>query len=198
MKLYMHPGSPNSRRARIAARLAQVQLQEVAVDVAAGDNRSPEYLALNPMGKVPTLVTDDGTTVLESYAIGWHVARETDAAPLARHDELLRWQFFDACHFARPLGTLTFEHLFRPAPDAAVVSEALREWERYAAVLEAALRRGDFIVGSAPTIADAALGASMTYATACQLPLADYPRIAAWHERCTALDAFLQTAPPSP
>lgn len=193
----MHPASPNSRRARIAARMANASIQEVTIDVAAGENRTPEYLALNPMGKVPTLVMADGTALLESYAIAWRLAGGSDALPSADEAEVLRWQFFDACHFARPLGTLTFQHLFRPSPDDAIVAEALKEWGRYASVLEAALRGREFVIGSTPTIADAALGASLTYAVPCQLPLAEYPQISAWLQRCSELPAFAQTAPPS-
>lgn len=197
MKLYMHPGSPNSRRARIAARLVQADLEEVFIDPSKGDNRTPDYLALNPMGKVPTLVRPDGRPLLESHAIAAYLTAGTAAAPEAARDDLLRWQLFDAAHFAGPLGTLTFQHLFAPEPDPAVVERALKEYRRYAAVIEAALPEGDgYLLGDAPTIADTGLAASLTYAPMSGVPLDETPRIAAWRTRLEALPALLDTAPP--
>ena len=197
MKLYMHPGSPNSRRARAAARLANADVDEVIVDVAKGENRTRDYLALNPMGKVPTLVATDGRVVLESYAIGVELARGTKALPDDRLPEVLRWQFFDACHFARPLGTLTYENLFAKAKHEDTVAAAIEEWRRYAAVAEATLERGPFLLsGDTPTLADVALAASLTYADVSGVPLDDFPNLKRWRTRLEALPAFEQTRPP--
>jgi glutathione S-transferase len=197
MKLYMHPGSPNSRRARAAARLAEADVEEVLVDVARGENRTRDYLALNPMGKVPTLVADDGRVILESYAIGVELGRSTSLLPDDRLPEVLRWQFFDACHFARPLGTLTYEHLFAKVPDKNNVAAALEDWRRYAAVVEAALERGPYLVpGDKPTLADVALAASLTYGDKSGVPLADFPNLAQWRTTLESLPAFTDTRPP--
>ena len=199
MKLYFHPGSPNSRRARIAARLAAVDVEEVMVDVPAGDNRTREYLALNPMGKVPTLVTGDERVVLESYAIGVELARGTPLFPAGRESEVLRWQFFDACHFAPPLGTLTFQNLFAPQPDAAAVAKAIEEWKRYAAVVETALEGGPWLAtGEGPTLADVALLASLTYADVTGVPLTDFPNLARWRAALEDRPAVSATKPPLP
>ena len=197
MKLYMHPGSPNSRRARAAARLARADVEEVTVDVAKGENRTREYLALNPMGKVPTLVGADGRVVLESYAIGVELGRGTEALPDDRLSEVLRWQFFDACHFARPLGTLTYEHLFAKTKNEETVAAAIEEWRRYAAVVEATLEHGPFLVeGDAPTLADVALAASLTYADLSGVPLGDFPNLQRWRTTLETIPAFDQTRPP--
>ncbi len=144
MQLYIHPASPNARRARIAARLCNVEVDETVVDLAKGETRTPEYLALNPMGKVPTLVKDDGGALLESHAIAHYLASGTRALPQGQLDQVLRWQFFDAAHLAPPLGTLTFQHLFRETPDAEAVESALADYRRYAAVVEAALQQTRF------------------------------------------------------
>ncbi|MEM6996978.1 MAG: glutathione binding-like protein, partial [Myxococcota bacterium] len=106
-------------------------------------------------------------------------------------------QFFDACHFAGPLGTLTFQHLFRPAPDPDAVEAATKEWRRYAAVAEAALQDSDTLVPGGVTLADVALFASLTYADVNAAPLSDFPNLARWRTMLGARPGFAQTAPPS-
>ena len=196
MKLYMHPGSPNSRRARIAARLAKRNVDEVVVNVVAGENRSVEYLALNPMGKVPTLVREDGQPLLESHAIAAFLARGTPASPESFDADIRQWQHFDAAHFAPPLGTLTFQHLFAPSPDEAAVAEALAQYRRFAEILDKALADQPFLLGDTPTIADAGLAASLTYADMTQVPLDETPKLMEWRQRLEAMPAFSETRPP--
>jgi len=197
MKLYIHPGSPNSRRARLAARLVGADVEEVLVDVPAGANRTREYLALNPMGKVPTLELGSGGVVLESYAIGVALCTGTDALPAARLSEVLRWMFFDACHFAPPLGTLTFQNMFAPQPDADAVARATEDWKRYAAVVETALSGQRFLLGDErPTLADISLTASLTYAEAASFPLEGFENIVRWRTAMETLPEAQETLPP--
>ena len=199
MKLYIHPGSPNSRRARLAARLAGVDLEEIIVDVPGGANRTREYLALNPMGKVPTLVTDDGRVVLESYAIGVALCTGTDLLPPERLPEILRWMFFDACHFAPPLGTLTFQNMFAPQPDADAVARACKEWKRYAAVVETTLADRRYLLDDdRPTLADVALTATLTYAEPASFPLDGLDNLVRWRATMEELPAARQTLPSRP
>lgn len=69
MKLYSNSFAPSPRRVRMFAAERGAPLEIVEVDLTAGANRSPDYLALNPAGEVPTLVLDDGTVLAESMAI---------------------------------------------------------------------------------------------------------------------------------
>ncbi len=196
MLLYMHPGSPNSRRARIACRLAGVQVEEKVIDMMAGEQKTETYRRLNPMGKVPTLVRSDGKALFESHAIAVEVARGTSALPADRAAEIAQWMFFDCAHFSGPLGTLTFQKLFCPEPDDAVVKDALAQYRRFAQVLEDALGDRPFLVADVPTIADSGLVASLTYAAPCGVPLSETPKLQAWRERLERLPPFESTRPP--
>jgi len=69
MKLYDLPPSPNARRVRIFLAEKGLEIPTVAVDMMAGENRSAEYLAKNPLGKMPMLELDDGTCLCESASI---------------------------------------------------------------------------------------------------------------------------------
>lgn len=179
----------------MAAVLSGVDLEEIVVDVPAGANRTREYLSLNPMGKVPTLVTDDDRVILESYAIGVHLCAGTPALPEERVPETLRWLFFDACHFGPPLGTLTFQNMFAPQADPDAVDQASEEWKRYAAVVETTLADRGFLLGDQPTLADVALLASLTYAEAAAFPLDAFDNLVRWRTAMEALPAAQQTLP---
>ena len=98
MKLYSSPLSPNGKRARICAAELGLALEDAPIDFARGDARSPDYLALNPMGKVPTL-TDGAFVLWESAAVLFYLASKNapsalcpaDAQPQA--DTTRSWSF---------------------------------------------------------------------------------------------------------
>jgi glutathione S-transferase len=69
MKLYDYPAAPNPRRVRVFLAEKGIDVPRVQVDITKSENRSPEYLAKNPMGGVPILELDDGTILAESVAI---------------------------------------------------------------------------------------------------------------------------------
>lgn len=69
MKLYNHPTGTNPRRVRMFLAEKGIDVPLVPVDLMKGEHRSPEYLAKNPVGRVPVLELDDGTYLSESVAI---------------------------------------------------------------------------------------------------------------------------------
>ena len=69
MKLYTYWRSTTSYRVRIAMNLKGLAYEPVPVNLVAGDQRAPEYTALNPIAGVPTLVLDDGTALTQSMAV---------------------------------------------------------------------------------------------------------------------------------
>ena len=69
MKIYDLKAGLNTRRVRIFLAEKGIEVPRVEVDMAAGENQRPEYLAKNPMGTMPLLELDDGTMIAESIAI---------------------------------------------------------------------------------------------------------------------------------
>ena len=74
MKFYMTPGSC-STGIHILLEELELLFEVYLVNLMAGDQLKPEYLAFNPRGSVPTLVCDDGTPLTEFQAIAWWLAR---------------------------------------------------------------------------------------------------------------------------
>ncbi|HEX3776656.1 MAG TPA: glutathione S-transferase family protein [Polyangiaceae bacterium] len=203
MKLYHNPLSPNVRRVRLAAAVLGIELEEKQLDFSKGEHKSPEYVALNPNGAVPTLV--DGDFVLtESRAIMQYLASKKPESGLLPKDEqgradVTRWQFWDSSHFSPQLGTLGFEKVFKPMmglgePDPAKIQDALTNFRRFAAVLEKRLQGKDYIVGNQLTIADLTLASSLMYAKQADAPLAEFPNLQSWFNRITELDGWRKTS----
>jgi glutathione S-transferase len=69
VKLYSNRFAPSPRRVRMYAAEKGIALERIEVDIAAGANSAPEYLAINALGELPTLERDDGTRLFESLAI---------------------------------------------------------------------------------------------------------------------------------
>jgi glutathione S-transferase len=69
MKLYDSQGAPNPRRARIFLAEKGITLPTENIDIMAKQHKTPEYTAINPLQRMPSLVLDDGTIITESIAI---------------------------------------------------------------------------------------------------------------------------------
>jgi glutathione S-transferase len=204
MKLYMNALSPNVRRVRLTAAVLGIQLEEKTLDLRKGEQKSPEYLAVNPHGTVPALV--DGDFVLtESRAIMQYLASKKPESRLLPADEqgradVTRWQFWDSSHFSPQLGTLAFQRILKQAfgmgpPDAAKVDEALGNFRRFAAVLNKQLEGKQYVVGETLTVADLTLASSLMYAKQADVPLNEFANIEAWFSRMSEMEAWKRTTP---
>jgi len=204
MKLYHNPLSPNARRVLLTAAHLGLSLDEKLVDVAKGEHKARDYLALNPNGMIPTLV-DGPVTLWESRAIIQYLAAQRPGSGLLGKDEadradITRWLTWDAAHLSPPVGTLIFETLFKAmlglgAPDPDAIQRATGEVRRFFAVLDASLMGKSYLVGSGLTIADLGTAATLTYADRLQLPVGGFANLAPWFDRVAALDAWKQTQP---
>jgi len=204
MQLYVNLISPNVRRVRLTAAVLGLDLEEKNIDLAKGEQKAPQFLALNPNGAVPTLV--DGDFVLtESRVIMQYLASKKPESGLLPREEraradVTRWQFWDAAHFSPQLGTLAFQKIIKPRmrlgePDAPKVEEALANFRRFAAVLDKRLDGARYVVGDALTLADLTLACSLMYAAQTDVPLAEFGNVQAWFARISDMEAWKKTGP---
>jgi len=190
MKLYFDPHS--------RAQIAKWMLDEAGVDyeivptlIQEKAHKKPEYLKINPAGKVPTLV--DGALVLtESVAIAVYLAEKYPEKGLLPADveqraQVNRWLLFTVTELEQPLWRIARhtaiypEHQRLPA-DVAIAS---REFKEMAAVLEAHMRGREFVVGRSVTVADFVLAYTLDWAGEAEL-LGDFPCSRAYMERMYA------------
>ena len=201
MKLYSIHNSNNCRR--VNATIQHLGLDVEIVEAAMGDLKKPEYLTLNPNGKVPTLVDGD-VRLWESRAIMQYLAsgKESTLWPndRARRADIARWQFWEAAHLSKGTGAYAFENLFKKIfmkqePDAAALAAGEKEWRTFAPVLDGQLATRKWILGNDLTLADFSVGACFSYAEPSGLPMKDYGHIGAWLSRLGEIAAWRNTAP---
>ena len=203
MKLYSVQQSNNCRRVNATVAHLGLEVQIVEPAMMAGDLKKPDYLAMNPNGKVPTLV--DGDFVLwESRAIMQYLASKKPGNELWPNDarrqaDIARWQFWEASHLSHGTSPFAFEKLFKPmflkqTADAAALAAGEKEFHLYAPVLDAQLKGKDFILGKL-TLADFSVGACFSFAEPSGLPWGDYAHIRAWWARLGEVPAWKSTAP---
>jgi glutathione S-transferase len=204
MKLYGFPPSPNTWKVRAVAAHLGVPLDFHFVDLSKGAQRAPDYLAINPTARAPTLVDGD-FALWESTAIMQYLADQKPNSlwpndPRARAD-IMRWQSWHLQHWGKEacepliIERLVKQFLNLGAPDPAVVDKATQAFHRDASVLEAHLGRQPYLVGSHITLADFSVGAALFYINEAGLPAAPYPRLRDWFSRVSALPAWRETAP---
>jgi glutathione S-transferase len=204
MKLYFHPMSSNARVARMAAVALGIKPELVLVDLQKGENRKPEYLALNPNGKVPTLV-DDGTVLFESVAIAMYLAEKTPGQTLYPTDAVKRahvnqWLFWKASHWSHALGTLVFENMIKGmfghgAPNEYAVASATQATAQYAGVLDAKLAGNKYVTGETITLADIAIAPVLMYTQMAKLPVEQHTNVMRWFRDIQATEAWKATEP---
>jgi glutathione S-transferase len=204
MKLYFSEVL-NPRKACAVAKYLKSPLEYVPVNLGRGEHKTPEFLAMNPNGKVPVPV-DDARVLTESGAIMCYLARKA-GSELWPQDErqfdVLRWLYWDATEFLPHTGTLYFEHIIRPLfglgpPDGVAVANATDAFKRFAAVLEAHLTGRRYLVGDTLSVADFAVAITLPYAEQAQIPLQYFPEIRCWHAQLNELDAWREPFPQTP
>jgi glutathione S-transferase len=198
MKLYQFSISPNARRTSVLAKEIGIKLEIVDLDFMKGEHKKPEYLAKNPMGKVPTIEDDGGYTLWESCATLVYLATKYPEKNLFPNDarkraEVTKWMFWNASHLEPGLFEIAFEKMFRPmmggTPDASRIKWGEEQVARFAPVLNNHLEGKQYLVGEY-SIADIALGTTLEFAQTVPIDLGSYKHIGAWLQRLTARDAW--------
>ncbi len=190
MNLYEF-GPTRSIRARWTLQELGVEFESVVVNLLRGDHRRPEFLALNPAGKLPVLV--DGDLVLnESVAIVLYLAdkyadRGLLPGDVAGRGEVYRWLLFAATELEQPLwriarNTRLYPEERRQPSDVAIAGE---EFHEMAAVLDARLRGRRFVAGENVTVADFVTAYTLDWANLTGL-LGGFPGLVDYLERMYA------------
>jgi glutathione S-transferase len=201
MKLYNLEMSPNSRKARAVIYELGLPVEIESLNVRDGKHKAPDYLKLNPNGKMPTLVDGD-FTVWESNAILLYLA--STAGKLIPSDPRGRatvgqWLFWQSSHFGPATGKVTWERILKPmfgmgTPDEAAVANGTRDFESCLKVMEVALEKQDWIAGEL-SIADFSIAAWADFGMQAGLTLDKSPRAKAWFDRMNERESFRKSAP---
>jgi len=179
--------SGNCYKVKLAAEQLRIPYRWVEVNSAKGETRTPQFLARNPNGKVPTIALEDGSHLAESNAILHYLADGTPLLPTERlaHARVLQWMFFEQYSHEPYIAVARFILYYLP-PDTPRRAELPRLHERgYQAlsVMEQHLAKAPYLGGERYSIADIALFAYTHCAADGGFDLERYAAIQRWIER---------------
>src|SRR5262249_42814404 len=161
MKLY-YCDVLSPRKACAVAKYLKSPVEYVYVDLKNLEQQKPGYLAINPSGKVPTLVDGD-RVVGEADAIMCYLSQRAGAdlwpREVDRQIDVIQWLSWNAQHFTLHGGALYFEYIIKPwfgiGPlDSKLAENNIAGWRRFAAVLNTHLKGRRWVVGDGMTVAD--------------------------------------------
>jgi maleylacetoacetate isomerase len=204
MVLHGYWRSGAAYRTRIVLNLKGLAYEQASVNLVkdGGAHNSPAYKALNPQGRVPTLVLDDGTAIIQSPAIIEYLEEAYPTPPLLPADIKGRARIRGICSIIgadiHPLGNVGPLNYLRAnfGADTPAVKAWVGTWvgQGFAGV-EALIDGGNFCVGDAPTLADVYLIPQVFGAKRFGVQLDVYPKIMKVAAYCATLEAFQKAAP---
>ena len=184
--LYTAP-TPNGRKISIALEELELPYKVIRVDLGAGEQKAPEYLKINPNGRIPTIVDHDagGFAVFESGAILVYLAEKTGKllpSDALKRSEVLQWLMFQMGGVGPMQGQAHVFHRYFPDKLPPVISRYQNETRRLYTVLDQRLDGREYICDDF-TIADIATWPWVRKYEWAGVPIDGLPSLARWIDR---------------
>ncbi|MGI3186545.1 glutathione S-transferase family protein [Nioella aestuarii] len=204
MKIYNGNFSANALRVRAVALELGLDFEIVEINVMGGENKTEDYLAINPNGKIPAL-EDDGFIIWESRAITSYLAGKRPEAGLYPDDIKQRaivdqWSYWQTVHLGPAMSKVIFERFFKPKfrmgeTDPVAIDSGVKEIAQFLPVLEAGLNGKDWVAGNL-SVADFALASAFVFRKEGDISLADYPNVTGWIDRMESRPSWQEAVKP--
>lgn len=192
IKFYADPGSGSCRRVSTVIKHLNIDVEEIFIDLLAGENRTDDFLKINPTGMVPVLVIEDDDQekiiLSEASAIMIYLCEQAGDTELLPDDDsrlqVLMWMFWAAEHFRQSSPIYFEEKIVAPMTgnkeNISRLKEANRLIETHAAILNAHLENRKFVVGDHVTLADFDLAAALSQMPRTKVPYDKFENIMTW------------------
>jgi len=185
--LYDFLDSGNGYKVRLLLAQLGIQYRYVELDIMRGETRTPEYLAMNPDGRIPLLELEDGRYLAQSDAILCYLADGTELLPGERFEraQVLQWMFFEQYSHEPYVATPRFimRHFAADSPRRTELPQRQARGREALAVMERHLQDHSYFVAERYTIADIALYGYTHVAEDGGIELGPYPGVRAWLAR---------------
>lgn len=199
MKVYGDSRSGNCYKIQLLCAELSITYDWQEVDILAGETRTPQFLAMNPNGRIPLLALPDGNYLAESNAILCYLADASELAGSGRlgRARILQWLFFEQYSHEPNIATSRFIIKYLGNPPARQADLQSKSKGGYAAlgVMEKQLLNNVYMAGEQFSIADIALFAYTHVADEGGFDLADYPAIRAWIRSIERRPRFVKMKP---
>jgi glutathione S-transferase len=181
MRIYGDSISGNCHKVKWTADYLGLRYDWIETDILKSQSRTPQFLAMNPAGQVPTVVLDDGRPLAQSNAIILHLAEGSDLIPADRYEraKMLEWMFWEQYSHEPCVAVARFQVKYLGRPPSELDPNLVKKSQAALDLLEQSLV-GDFLVGGQVSLADVALVAYTRLAPEGGFDLSGTPRIVAW------------------
>ncbi|WP_318515858.1 glutathione S-transferase family protein [Photobacterium leiognathi] len=184
MVVYGDLQSGNCLKVKLLLSLLGIEHQWQHINILENETHTPEFLALNPNGKIPVVVLDDGRVLYESNAILSYFAEDTPYLPqdCFLKAKVFQWLFFEQYSHEPYIAVARYIQVYLGMPAERVEQYEALHAKGYKAldVMEQQLAQTPYLVGDAVTIADIALYAYTHVADEGGYDLRGYPHIKRW------------------
>ena len=189
LTIYGFDFSSPANKVRFAANAMGLQYEYKRVNLFTGEQKSPEFLKLNPVGRVPA-IDDNGFKVFESAAIIRYLAQKNNS-PLYPQDLQKRtivdqWIVFANLHVATALARVTFNRVMykflNTEKDERSLNDGIKFLGQFLPTVEKQLKENKFLAGSEMTLADINLLAVLDPIELSSVDLSAYPSIVNWRK----------------
>jgi glutathione S-transferase len=181
--------SGNCYKVRLCARQLGIDLKLIEYPLGSGRTRRPEFLAKNPIGRVPLLELEDGGFLAESGAILFYLAEGTKLIPTDPwgRAKMLEWMFFEQYEHEPYIAVARRWLGYEPKEALEAKRALIPEWHAKGnaalGIMEQHLAKQDWLAGGQYSIADIALYAYTHVAQEGGFELSRYPAVTAWLKR---------------
>jgi glutathione S-transferase len=198
MKLYYFP-SPNPQKVRFALLELGLECEIVPVDLTKGEQRRPDFLALNPFGRVPVL-TDGDLTLWESHAILAYLGDKTGKlwpTSVAGRADALRWLFFLSGHISPSATDLAFNRIAAKLLGLQADQDAIARGEKalpdVIRIVESQLAKGKWLLGDDFTLVDCGYAPVLNVIEKADFSFGQFPKVRAYLDAIRSRTAWKDT-----
>jgi glutathione S-transferase len=201
MRLYDYEASANCYKVRLLLAQLGRDYESVPVDIFDGETLTDEFARLNPQRSTPVLELDDGRVLVESNAILWFLAADTELLPADPFGqaEVCRWLIYEQSDVMPMIGGLRFRLVTgRLTPES---DDAVRRRDgayEVLQILDDHLSSQPFLTAVGYSIADIAVYAYTHVAPEAGIDTSSYPHFLRWLARVRAQPAFVDDLAPYP
>jgi glutathione S-transferase len=199
LKIYGVPMSRAFRTLWMANELG-LDYENVPIHFADGSAKTAEYLEINPNGKIPA-IDDDGLKLWESMAINLYLARKHDkglwlSSPVSEA-QAMQWSVWVMAEVEKPALAALMNRFFLPEDrrDPKVAADAEQQLQAPLKVLDQALAKTGYLVGSGFSVADLNVASVLSWAKAARVDFSAYPHVDAWLTASLKRPAAVKAAP---
>lgn len=197
LTLYGDLDSGNVYKVRLLLAQLGVAYRRVDTTQNRDEPATPQFRAINPIGKIPTVVLDDGRMLSESGALLFYFAQGSRLWPEGKWDQaqVMRWMFFEQYSHEPYIAVNRHWRLHLPASEQEALAERMgtnhTRGLQALDVMEQQLQAADWLAAGSYTIADIVLYAYTHTAEEGGFDLGAYPGIGGWLERVRAERGFI-------